>query len=78
MIGTAIVILVWSMLLFIIGIAHILALFVDLMCFWGKVNFKKPERIEYKFTAGGWKVAAFVLGFAGTLWSVIVLAIKCA
>jgi hypothetical protein len=76
--GTAIVILFWSLVLLYFGTAHILALLVDVICFWGKVNWKKPDTISYSFTSGGWKVAAFVLGFAGMLWSVIVLAIKSA
>jgi hypothetical protein len=74
----AFIILGVSLLLLYIGIQGIISLWLAVICFWGRVSFREPANIEYNFKPGGSGLIAFVLGFAGTLWSVIFLAIKIA
>lgn len=69
-----VIILILSLFFLYGGISGILLLFIKVISFWGEVNWKNPERISYNFKASGLGLVAFVVGFAGTIWSVIVLA----
>jgi len=73
---TPIIVLIASLVLLYAGIQSVLSLLIGIACYWGNVSFKQPSSISYKFTAGGMGLASLVIGLAGTLWSVTVLAIK--
>lgn len=70
------IVLAISLLFLYVGIQGIVHLFICVISFWGEVIWKDVKSIKYSFKAGGLGLVAFVLGLAGTLWSVIVLAIR--
>lgn len=70
------IVLAISLLFLYVGISGILLLLINVISFWGKVIWKDVDRAEWSFKAGGLGLVAFVVGLAGMLWSVIVLAIR--
>jgi hypothetical protein len=71
-------VLLVSLFLLYRGIQGMVSMWLDVVCFWGRVAYREPSTIEYKFISAGPKLVWALLGFAGTLGSVIFLAIKIA
>lgn len=69
-----IIVLLVSVFFISIFIGNVLNVFIELPCFWGRVAFRSPQKIEYKFTIPYWNILLGIFGFAGLLWSVIKLA----
>lgn len=73
---TASIVLIASLVLLYVGIASLGQLLIDVISFWGRVIYKDPSEVSWSFRFSGTGLGCFVVGLAGTLWSVIVLAIK--
>jgi hypothetical protein len=71
-----VIILTISLIFLYVGIKGMGDLLITVISFWGRVMWKSPDKIEWDFNFAGPGLVAFVLGMAGMLWSVIVLAIK--
>jgi hypothetical protein len=69
------IVLALSLPLLYVGIGSILSLIIKVICFWGEVIWKDVDRASWEFKPSGFGLVAFVVGLAGMLWSVIVLAI---
>lgn len=69
------IVLIFSLLALYVGIAGICDLFIKLICFWGEVIWKDVPRASWEFRPYGWGLVAFVVGFAGVIWSTVRLAI---
>lgn len=69
------IVLVISLFALYIGIAGIIDLFIKLISFWGEVIWKDVGRASWNFRPYGWGLVAFVVGFAGVIWSTVRLAI---
>jgi hypothetical protein len=67
-------ILIASQALMTIAIMHICSVWLDVVTFWGRVNWKNPESIKYTFQFHPIVIIGGVIGFTGTLWSAIKLA----
>ena len=70
------IVLAISLVFLYVGISSIIHLFIQVISFWAEVIWKDVSKINYSFKAGGLGLVCFVLGLAGMLWSVIVLAIR--